>query len=116
MTMPSPLATALGAFLLLVPLVVELAARDVHAIDARHRVAGATIARVGLDAPGGEGDRDEREENLQDEPVLLYEIEHEGARFYQPRRVRPPKLRPGGRTPAPRRRARTRVSACRPRF
>src|SRR2546422_10926711 len=42
----------------------ELALRDLHAVDRGHGVARAAKARVGLDAPGGEGERDQPEEDL----------------------------------------------------
>ena len=45
-------------------LVRELALRDLHAVDRGHGVARAAKARIGLDAPGGEGERDQPEKDL----------------------------------------------------
>jgi len=64
------------AFLLGAQLLVELAPRDVGAVHARYRVVRAAVARIGLDAPGRERDRDETEHDLQEAPMLLDEIEH----------------------------------------
>src|SRR2546422_10225563 len=50
--------------LLATQLVRELALRDLHAVDRGHGVARAAKARVGLDAPGGKGERDQAEEDL----------------------------------------------------
>jgi len=62
--------------LLAAHLLGELALRDLQPVDRRDRVARAAKARIGLDAPGGEGERDQAEEHLDEALVLGDEIEH----------------------------------------
>jgi hypothetical protein len=52
-------------------LVGELALRDLEAVDRGHGVAAAAELRVGLDAPGREGDRDQEQENLNNPLVFV---------------------------------------------
>jgi hypothetical protein len=54
----------------------EFAPRNFHSVHRGDGVARSAELRIGLDAPGGEGDRDQPEENLDDALILGDEIEH----------------------------------------
>jgi hypothetical protein len=73
------LGAELGAqtFLLVAQRLLELLRRDLDIADAGDVVAGAGIADVGLDAEKGEGQRDQRQKDLDDLLVVADCVEHE---------------------------------------
>jgi hypothetical protein len=62
----------------------ELSLGDFHAVHRGYGVARGPELGIGLYSPGGEGDRDQPEEDLDDALILGNEIEHGSAVAEEP--------------------------------